>query len=270
MSLPLAEKNTTVNVAEPKSIPYMFITLDVLRKFGIKVANDMLGGRDFLESGGDWSLCSEMVFKVKGGQRYRAADFPIEGDWSAAANFLVAAAVFGRVEIDGLDTTSLQADLSIMDILMDAGASLSQLDGDKGTVVVQRAPLQAFAVDATHCPDLFPIVSVLAAFCQGESRIGGVSRLVHKESNRCDAIVEMLSRMGVEVAVEGDELVIRGMSLAQRILTGRLLKGGSYSSCHDHRMAMALKVASMGADGPVEIDDKDCVAKSYPAFWQQF
>ncbi len=270
MALPLARKNTTFGVKDPKSIPYMFITLDVLRKFGIRVANDMLGGRDFLESGGDWSLCTEMVFKVRGGQRYRAADLAIEGDWSSAAAFLVAGAVFGQVEIEGLDTTSLQADLSIMDVLMDAGASLSQLDGDHGTVLVQRAPLQAFQLDATHCPDLFPIVAVLAAFCQGESRIAGLSRLVHKESDRSRSIAEVLEQLGVENRVEGDELVICGLSLARRLLTGRLLKGGKYTSCHDHRMAMALKVASLGADSPVEIDDMDCVAKSFPDFWSCF
>ena len=266
MTMPLAQKNTTINVAEPKSIPYMFITLDVLRKFGIRVANDMLGGREFLDSGGDWNLCSEIVFKIKGGQSYHAADFEIEGDWSAAANFLVAGAIFGKALIKGLDTTSLQADLSIMDILMDAGASLSQLDGNTGDISVQRAPLQAFDVDATHCPDLFPIVSVLAAFCQGESRIAGVSRLKHKECNRCDAIVVTLSKMGVNVAVEGDELVIKGMPLVQRILSGELLHGGEYSSFHDHRMAMALKVAAMGADSPVVIDDLECIAKSNPYF----
>ena len=149
MALPFADRNSSVIVKDPKSIPYMFITLEVLKKFGIKVGNDMLGGPDFLESGGDWSLCTEMVFKVKGGQKYRAANINLEGDWSAAANFLVAGAVFGRTELSGLDTTSLQADLSIMDILMDAGASLSQLDGDKGNITVQRAPLRAFSVDAS-------------------------------------------------------------------------------------------------------------------------
>ena len=266
MALPLARKNTTFGVKEPKSIPYMFITLDVLRKFGIRVANDMLGGHDFLESGGDWSLCNEMVFKVKGGQCYHAADFEIEGDWSAAANYLVAGAIFGKAVVSGLDTTSLQADLSIMDILMDAGASLSQLDGDKGDILVQRAPLQAFTVDLTHCPDLFPIVAVLAAFCQGESRLGGLSRLAHKECNRADAIVEMLQQMGVEVKVEEDALLIAGETLVHRLLQGHLLKGGEFSSRHDHRMAMALKVASLGASAPVLVDDMDCVAKSNPMF----
>lgn len=270
MALPFAERNSSLIVHEPKSIPYMFITLEVLKKFGIKIGNDMLGGRDFLESDGDWSLCTEMVFKVRGGQKYKAADIVLEGDWSAAANFLVAGAVFGKAELSGLDTTSLQADLSIMDILMDAGASLSQLDGDRGNITVQRAPLKAVSVDASNCPDLFPIISVLAAFCQGTSRFSGVGRLANKESDRAAAITGMLTSMGVDASIDGDDLVIVGEPLAQRIMNGNLLKGGKYSSHHDHRMVMALKVASLGADGPIEIDDEGCVAKSFPQFHDIF
>ena len=230
----------------------------------------MLGGRDFLESNGDWSLCTEMVFKVKGGQKFKAADIDLEGDWSAAANFLVAGAIFGRTELSGLDTTSLQADLCVMDILMDAGASLSQLDGDKGNITVQRAPLKAFNVDASNCPDLFPIISVLAAFCQGTSRLEGVGRLANKESNRAKAIIGMLTQMGVKASVEDDEMVIEGHSLTERILNSNMLKGGSYTSFHDHRMVMALKVASLGADSPIVIDDEECVGKSFPQFHEIF
>lgn len=270
MALPFADRNSSLIVHEPKSIPYMFITLEVLKKFGIRINNDMLGGREFLESGGDWSLCSEMVFKIKGGQRYKAADIDLEGDWSAAANFLVAGAVFGKVELAGLDTTSLQADLSIMDILMDAGASLSQMDGERGNITVQRAPLMAFQTDASNCPDLFPILAVLAAFCQGTSRLAGVSRLANKESDRAKAIFEMLTQMGVRTVIEGDEMVIEGYNLAERLLGRGLLKGGSYVSHHDHRMVMALKVASLGADAPIIIDDEDCVAKSFPQFHSIF
>ena len=278
MALPLAQKNTNLTVHNPKSIPYMFITLEVLKKFGIKVQNEMIGDRDFLESDGDWSLCTELVFRVKGGQKFHSADIDLEGDWSAAANFLVAGSVFGKVEIDGLDTKSLQADLSIMDILMDAGASLSQTGGDRGTIIAQRAPLTAFEVDASNCPDLFPIVAVLAAFCQGTSRIAGTGRLSNKESDRAGAILQMLGQMGVNARIENDVLEVEGHTLAQRLLAARglsssnpgLLKGGKFTSHHDHRMAMALKVAELGADSPVEIDDCLCVGKSFPSFFETF
>ena len=157
-----------------------------------------------------------------------------------------------------------------MDILMDAGASLSQTDDSKGTIVAQRAPLSAFSADASNCPDLFPIVAVLAAFCQGESHIAGVGRLAHKESDRGKAILEMLTLLGVEAGIIGDELVVQGESLARRLLCGRMLQGGSFSSHHDHRMLMALKVASLAADSPLVIDDEDCVSKSFPEFNQMF
>ena len=271
-ALPLAGSRSTVYVHDPRSIPYMFITVDVLKKFGIEIGSEMEGDEDFLQTQ-DWTLCTGVTFKIRGGQRYRAADFRIEGDWSGAANFLVAGAIFGDVEVEGLDTQSLQADISIMDILMDAGASMSQLEGDTpttGSIHVTRAPLCAFETDLNNCPDLFPIVAVLAAFCPGTSRIRGVERLRHKETDRAAAIVDMLTQMGVPVRVDEDEMTVEGMGLPQRVLTGNLLKGGSYTSHGDHRMVMALKVASLGADGPVEIDDTACVAKSFPEFLDMF
>ena len=267
-ALPLAGNRSTVYVHDPRSIPYMFITVDVLRKFGIEIGSEMEGDDDFLQTQ-DWTLCTGVTFKMRGQQVYRAADFRIEGDWSGAANFLVAGAIFGDVEVEGLDTQSLQADISIMDILMDAGASMSQLEGDTpttGPIHVTRAPLCAFETDLNNCPDLFPIVAVLAAFCPGASRIRGVERLRHKETDRAAAIEAMLTQMGVPVQIDEDEMTIEGMAFPQRLLTGNLLKGGRYTSHGDHRMVMALKVAALGADSPVDIDDTACVAKSFPGF----
>lgn len=291
MALPLLPEDSVLHVHDPKSIPYMFITADVLRRFGIRIGSEMEGGEDFLESQ-DWSHCTGITFKIKGGQRYSPAAFDIEGDWSAAANFLVAGSLFGDVKLTGLDTTSLQADISIMDILMEAGASLSQTDdgpqeeesangkdneamyapeanapqGHRGLITAQKAPLRAFDTDLNNCPDLFPIVSVLAAFCHGRSNIQGFKRLASKESDRGTAILNMLTRMGVSASASGDTLTIDGESVESRLLNGHLLKGGEYTSSHDHRMAMALTVASRCADSPILIDDIACIAKSFPAF----
>ena len=270
MALPLEDRNSALFVHDPRSIPYMFITLDVLRKFGIRIANEMEGDEEFVETR-DWSLCTAINFKIRGGQRYQAASFDLEGDWSGAAPFLVAGAVFGGVRLTGLDTSSLQADLTLMDILVEAGACVSQ--DEDGTINVRKAPLRAFTVDLNNAPDLFPAVAMLAAFCPGENRLAGVGRLSNKESDRAAALVGILSQMGVEVSVEGDEMVIRGRALSRRLLDGTLLRGGSYSSCHDHRLVMALSVAALGADGPVEIDDTACVAKSFPSFpelWRRY
>ena len=181
MALPLLPGDSTLHIHDPKSIPYMFITADVLRRFGIRIGSEMEGGEDFLETQ-DWSLCTGITFKIKGGQNYSPAAFDIEGDWSAAANFLVAGALFGDVRLTGLDTTSLQADISIMDILMEAGASLSQIEdepqdeesanvkdsndneaadaqeanapqGHRGLITAQKAPLRAFDTDAVIFKD---------------------------------------------------------------------------------------------------------------------
>ena len=263
MALPLCNKDSLMFVSDPRSIPYMYITLDVLRHFGINTRSEMEGDAEMLEAQ-DWTCCTGVNFKVKGGQTYRAAEFAIESDWSAAANLLVAGALFGSAEVCGLDIRSLQADLAIIDILVEAGAVVSQMED--GTVASRRAPLEAFSTDLNHAPDLFPIVSVLAAFCAGESRLAGIARLAGKESNRAEAIVEMLTQMGVECAVEGDELVVEGEPLTSRLLHGRLLKGGSYTTRHDHRMVMALKVASIGAESPIVLDDEACVSKSFPGF----
>lgn len=294
MALPLLPGDSTLHIHDPKSIPYMFITADVLRRFGIRIGSEMEGGEDFLETQ-DWSLCTGITFKIKGGQKYSPAAFDIEGDWSAAANFLVAGALFGDVRLTGLDTTSLQADISIMDILMEAGASLSQIEdepqdeesanvkdsndneaadaleanapqGHRGLITAQKAPLRAFDTDLNNCPDLFPIVAILAAFCHGRSNIQGFKRLASKESDRGAAILNMLTQMGVEASAAGDTLSITGESVESRLLNGHLLKGGEYTSSHDHRMAMALTVASCCADSPIQIDDTTCIAKSFPAF----
>ena len=294
IALPLLPGDSTLHIHDPKSIPYMFITADVLRRFGIRIGSEMEGGEDFLETQ-DWSLCTGITFKIKGGQNYSPAAFDIEGDWSAAANFLVAGALFGDVRLTGLDTTSLQADISIMDILMEAGASLSQIEdepqdeesanvkdsndneaadaqeanapqGHRGLITAQKAPLRAFDTDLNNCPDLFPIVAILAAFCHGRSNIQGFKRLASKESDRGAAILNMLTQMGVEASAAGDTLSITGESVESRLLNGHLLKGGEYTSSHDHRMAMALTVASWCADSPIQIDDTTCIAKSFPAF----
>ena len=267
-ALPLCKHNCTIHLNKPKSIPYIFMTLDLMRQFGVNVASEMEGPEEFVETQ-DWSLCDAITFEVKGGCSYKAADVDLEADWSAAANFMVAGAIFGKADIKGLDTKSLQADLSVLDILPMAGAAVSQ-EEESGIVHVVRGPLRGFEVDASNCPDLVPVMSVLAAFCQGESTITGVARLATKESNRPGVIVEMLKAMGVYARLSGDKLHIDGRTLESRLLTGRLLKGGNYPTYGDHRIAMALAVASLGSDSQIVMDDVTCMDKSFPAFMQTF
>lgn len=266
MTLPLCDKNSKLYISEPKSIPYMFITQDLLRSFGVRIKSEMEGDEKLIEEQ-DWSACSQISFTIKGGQQYVAADFDIEGDWSAAANFLVAGAIFGKAEVKGLNTQSLQADITIADILVNAGAVVSELEG---SVCVSKAPLEAFEADLSNAPDLFPICSVLAAFCDGITTLQGIGRLHAKESDRAAAIMEMLSGFGVEANIEDDVLFIKGETLTKRLINGNLLKGGEYKNRHDHRMAMALKIASMGAESPISQDFPECVEKSFPGFFEMF
>ena len=268
MALPLCGKDSKIFVTEPKSIPYMFITLDVMKKFGVTVGSQMEGDEALLDCQ-DWSACSQITFKSKASQTYKAAEFQIEADWSSAAFFMVAGAVFGSVSIKGMDCKSVQSDLSIIDVLVDAGACVSQIE-EEDCICVNKAPLQAFSMDLNQAPDLFPICAVLACFCAGESCISGVGRLRGKESDRAAAVLEMLTKMGVEASIEGDDLRVRGESFSSRILNGRLLKGGKFSSYADHRIAMALSIASLGAESPIEIDDTGCVSKSFPEFFSVF
>ncbi len=285
MALPTTRGDSSLTVGEPKSIPYLLITCDVLKHFGVNMESRVEADEDFGMTP-DWGNCKTLKFKIKGGQEYKAADIFLEGDWSSAANFMTAGAIFGEATLAGLDPKSIQADMSIMDILAEAGACLTEVNteytgletgsgtGNDGTLITARkAPLRAFDANLGNCPDLFPIVSVLAAFCDGESHIQGFKRLAGKESDRGKAILDMLTRFGVPASAEGDTLTVKGLSYERRLLEGKLLRGGEYTSSHDHRMAMALSVASLGADGAVTIDDMDCVAKSFPGFkeiWKPF
>ena len=144
----------------------------------------------------------------------------------------------------------------------------TEADGETsgGIIHVRRAPLTAFEADANNCPDLFPILAVLAAFCEGVSAIRGTDRLAGKESDRAGAILDMLWQMGVKAAIEDDTLMVEGHSLSSRLVNGDLLPSGSYTSGHDHRMVMALRVAELAAAGPFIIDDTVCVEKSFPTF----
>ena len=182
-------------------------------------------------------------FYIEGGQRYRPAFFSIEGDWSAAAMLLVAGAVAGEVTVKNVSMLSKQADTAICTAL----------------VTASHRPLRAFEFDATHCPDLFPALAALAAAAQGESVIRGTSRLEHKECNRADAIREEYAKAGIEVDTSQEDVM--------RIRGGRI-RQARVQSHGDHRMAMSMAVAGLLCDGEMTIEGAECVAKSYPGFFE--
>lgn len=237
MSLPLAEGDTILHVEQPNSLPYLAVTVDLASKFRIRMEHN--GFREFF---------------IPGGQHYHPAKLHIEGDWSSAAFMLVAGAIAGEVTAKRMNTLSLQADLAIIQALTKAGAVIITTPDE---ITVRKRELTGFDFDATQRPDLFPILAVLGANCEGTTHIRGVNRLVYKESNRAEAIVSEYTKLGMDVALEDDVMTVRGGSLS----------GGTIDSCNDHRIAMAAAIAALAAAGPVTITNAQAVTKSYPRFW---
>jgi 3-phosphoshikimate 1-carboxyvinyltransferase len=237
-ALPCAVEDSTIHVRNLSSRPYVEMTLALLRRFGIRIA-------------GDEGLTS---FSIPGKQTYRAVSLGIEGDWSGAAFLLSAGALCGRVTVENLDPGSLQGDKKIVEILRGCGAAVET----RGlTVSAGKGGLRAFRFDATDCPDLFPPLAVLAAGCRGTSRILGVHRLRHKESDRAAALTSELTKIGIRIIISGDALEIEGGPV----------RGGEISSQGDHRIAMAGAVAGLMAKEGVTIGGWRAVNKSYPGFF---
>jgi 3-phosphoshikimate 1-carboxyvinyltransferase len=240
LALPRAPHASTLRVRALRSKPYVRLTLELLAAFGVEVRADAALTR----------------FDIPGGQRYRPTALRVEGDWSGAAFPLVAGAIAGRVEVRGLSADSAQADRAILDALEAAGARVAW-DGDR--LRVEQGPLRPFAFDATDCPDLFPPLVALAVHCPGTSRLEGAGRLRHKESDRARALVEELAAVGARVEQRDDALEVHGGPLA----------GGAASARGDHRIAMALAVAALASRDGVAIEGAQCVAKSYPDFFER-
>lgn len=239
LALPRAPGKSTLVVKNLRSLPYVRMTLEVLDAFGVRV-----------EAGPSFER-----FDIPGNQIYRSGIFSVEGDWSGAAFWLVAAALLGDVTIAGLRRDSLQADRAILRALDLAGAAHSW-DGD--ALRVEQSCLRAIEFDATDCPDLFPPLAAMACHAHGRSRISGVERLKFKESDRAAALVSELRGMGARIEVAGNVMEI----------TGGMLLGGAVEAHGDHRIAMACAVAALRSQKGVAIDDAACVAKSYPAFFR--
>ncbi len=239
MAAPLCQNDTRIDVADLKSKPYVLMTVDLLKRFGIAVDHDR-------------ELTS---FSIRGNQHYKAQSLAIEGDWSGAAFLLVAGAVAGSVRVEGLKTDSFQADRAILDGLMRAGVIV---ETKNKYIVVKRSELNAFEFNAEDCPDLVPPLAALAVHCTGKSVIYGIERLKHKESNRALTVASEFSKLGVRVELLPDRMEIYGTKPA----------GNRVDSHNDHRIAMACAVAALGGSGPVLIERSGAVAKSYPRFFE--
>jgi len=236
---PFCQKEVEILLTTPlESTPYLLITLEMQNEFGVKIE------------------CSKdlRTFKIKR-QNYRNRDYFIEGDWSSASPFLVGGAIAGRVEIKGLNFESIQADKKIIEVLKKAGAGVIIKNGK---IKVKRSSLRAFSFNVKDCPDLFPIICVLASRAEGESEISGIRRLKFKESNRLEEMRKGLKRMGIGVRKRGDSFFVRG----------GIAKGGEIET-KDHRIAMAFSILGLVSEKKIVIKNGECVVKSYPNYWEE-
>lgn len=238
MALPLAENDSEIKVNDLKSAPYIDMTVDILKSFGIDVYNH-----------------GYELFTIPGRQKYKPSEYEVEGDWSGGAFLLVAGAINGHLKVSGLNYKSLQSDRAIINVLDNAGVRVSITDN---YIEVKASELLCFDFDATNSPDLFPPLVTLAAYCKGTSKIKGVSRLIHKESNRAEALRDEFRKLNIMIEIKDDLMYI----------TGGKPQGGHVESHEDHRIAMAMAVTALRAEGRVYLRDSQCISKSYPDFYR--
>lgn len=231
----------SIKVKDLASRPYIDLTLAIMKDFGLKLPEN----KNYKEF---WFSESAPIDPAD-------KEYTVEGDWSGAAFLLVAGAIAGPLTIRGLDLVSTQADKAIIDALMLANAGIAiEAKGIK----IHPSEMNAFEFDATNCPDLFPPLVALAAYCKGETKLSGVNRLVYKESNRALTLWEEFGKMGVDITVKGDLMVVHG---------GEPLKGTTVHSHLDHRIAMACTVAALRSTGRTILEKPGAVKKSYPDFY---
>lgn len=242
-ALPLLNGDSKIRLIPPvESRSYLSITLTALRKFGIEITEE------------------KNLYIIKGNQKYISPkEITVDGDWSNSSFFLCAGALDENgVTVEDLDINSPQGDKAILKILEDMGAEV-QINGAE--ITVKKNKLNGIIVDAADIPDAVPIISVVAAMCEGETRIINAGRLRMKESDRIKAMIQMLTTVGGRAEETTDGMIIHG---------GADLKGGTVEGCNDHRIVMSAAILSNFCNGAVEITDAQAVEKSYPHFFNDF
>ncbi len=236
---PLVEEGITIRLTTPpESKPFILMTLDCMKEFGVKVEY----AKDLRE------------YKVLK-QTYQPARYEVEGDWSSASYFLALGALSGEVEIENLNPQSRQGDKIILNFLKDMGAPV---EIKQNSVIVRKSKLKAIRADLSDCIDLLPTLAVLAAAADGVSELTGIDRARLKESDRVAGVSDGLARMGIKAVAERNKLTI----------VGSAPRGSAIASRGDHRLAMAFGILGTTV-GETVIDNAECVAKTYPRFWEE-
>jgi 3-phosphoshikimate 1-carboxyvinyltransferase len=239
----LAERDCTIDVqGRIPSQPYVDMTIDAMRVFGVEAAADEPGR-----------------YRVRGGQAYRETSCVIEGDVSSASYFFLAAALCrGTVRVENLDARTLQGDIGLLDVMRDLGVKVEA--SDAGIRVTGRDLQEGpFTFDLGDMPDMVPTLAVLVAVRRGRTVIRNVAHLRVKESNRLAALVSELRRVGARAEEIEDGLVIEG---------GGSLHGAEIQTYGDHRIAMSFAMLGLAVPG-IRIADRACVSKSFPGFWNE-
>ncbi len=240
-ALPLCREDSRIRLTTPlESAGYVDMTLQVLRQAGVRA--------EPLEDG--WF--------IPGSQTYRPLDAAVESDWSQAAFLLTAGALGGSITLTGLNTASAQGDREALALFRRFGAAVEEAPG---RITCRKAPLHGIDIDAAQIPDLVPVLAVTAALANGVTRITGAARLRLKESDRLTAVADGIRRLGGRVEEGPDSLTITGVSR---------LVGGRAEGYNDHRIVMALSMAALGCEAPVTVTDAQSVAKSWPAFFEDY
>ena len=241
LALPLCEEDSVIELTTAlESASYIDITLSVLKTFGITVH------------------CERNRYIIPGKQVFRSpGTLPVEGDWSNAAFFLTAAALNNDITMTGLNPNSAQGDRKIIALLEQLGAVTQK---DNGRLTLRSDDLKGCTIDIQDTPDLLPVLSVAAAFAQGETTFINAARLRLKESDRLASSAAMIENLGGRAEVGEDELTVYGTGLI----------GGTVESCNDHRIAMSAAVAATRCSKPVTILHAEAVKKSYPGFYNDY
>jgi len=237
----LAGDSSIIITTAMESKGYIDLTLSMLERFGINIINQ-----------------NYQEFIVPGNQTYKSTDYHAEGDYSQVAFWLAAGTLGDPICCSGLNPNSLQGDKVIIDLIKEMGGKLTQ---GENSIESSPAITKGIVIDASQCPDLVPILTVLAAVSDGTTQIIRAGRLRIKECDRLQAMSQELNKLGAHVEEHEDSLTIHGRPH---------LTGGTVHSWHDHRIAMALAIASIACQQPVTIKHSECVSKSYPNFWQDF
>lgn len=240
LALPILDGDSEIVLTtELQSKPYVDMTVKVMADYGVRVEE------------------RENSYFIPGNQQYSVRDYSVEADWSQAAFFMVAGALYGDVRLCGLDINSAQGDKRIVDVLKQFGADVS-VEGS--VVIVKKSDLRGTEIDATDIPDMVPSIAVAAAYAQGKTVIKGAQRLRFKESDRIKSIIYNLERLGADVKETEDGMII----------TGSRLHFANMKGFNDHRIVMAMTVAATGVDGISTIDDAQSINKSYPDFFTDY